>query len=232
MLELWHEWNSVHSFKVRVVLAEKNLSWTGHRIELLKFEHLQPEYRRLNPNAVVPTLRHDGRVVLESSVICQYLDEAFPEPALLPAEPYARAKARAWLKYFDDVLHPALRAVSFERMYRPLLAALPRAELERRLASHPDPKRAQAFLQPSGGTVDTAPLRRAVERIEAELHDEWLGGDAFGLADVALAPFVERLEHLGHVDFFGGRTRGWAKRILERPSVRAARAPAEFRFKA
>jgi glutathione S-transferase len=232
VLELWHEWNSVHSFKVRVVLAEKNLSWTGHRIELLKFEHLQPEYRRLNPNAVVPTLRHDGRVVLESSVICQYLDETFPEPALLPAEPYARAKARAWLKYFDDVLHPALRAVSFERMYRPLLAALPREELERRLALHPDPKRARAFLQPSGVTVDTAPLRKAVERIDAELHDEWLVGDAFGLADVALAPFVERLEHLGHFDFFGGRTRGWAKRLLERPSVRAARAPAELRFKA
>jgi glutathione S-transferase len=144
MLELWHEWNSVHSFKVRVVLAEKDLQWTSHRVELLKFEHLRPEYLRLNPNGVVPTLRHDGRVVLESSVICQYLDETFPQPPLLPPEPDGRARPRAWLKYFDDVLHPALRAASFELLYRPLLAALPRAELERRAAAHPVPARARA----------------------------------------------------------------------------------------
>ncbi len=232
MLELWHEWNSVHSFKVRVVLAEKNLPWTGHRIELLKFEHLQPEYLRINPNGVVPTLRHDGRVVLESSVICQYLDETFPEPPLMPADAHGRAKARAWLKYFDDVLHPALRAISFERMYRPLLAALPREELERRLALHPDPKRAQAFLQPSGRAADSAPVKQAVARIEAALAGDWLAGERFGMADVALAPFVERLEHLRLIDFFGDRTQGWARRIVDRPSVRAARAPAEFRFKA
>ena len=60
MLELWHEWNSVQSFKVRVVLAEKDLAWTEHRIELLKFDHLQPQYLSLNPNGVVPTLVHDG----------------------------------------------------------------------------------------------------------------------------------------------------------------------------
>jgi glutathione S-transferase len=80
MLELWHEWNSVQSFKVRVVLGEKDLAWTDHRIELLKFDHLQPQYLSLNPNGVVPTLVHDGRVMLESSIICQYLDETSPNP--------------------------------------------------------------------------------------------------------------------------------------------------------
>jgi len=232
VLELWHEWNSVHSFKVRVVLAEKSLQWTGHRVELLKFEHLRPEYLRLNPNAVVPTLRHDGRVILESSVICQYLDEAFPQPPLLPAEPYGRARARAWLKYFDDVLHPALRAASFELLYRPLLAALPREELERRLAAHPDPKRARAFLDPSPRPVDTTPFEAAIARLEPALEHEWLAGKSFGLADVALAPFVERLEHLGFSHFFAAKTEQWARRLLARPSVIAARAPAEFRFAA
>lgn len=233
MLELWHEWNSVHSFKVRVVLAEKKLAWTAHRIELLKFEHLQPDYLRINPNGVVPTLRHDGRTVLESSVICQYLDEVFPEPALMPADALGRARSRAWLKYFDEVLHPALRAVSFERIYRPLIAALPREELERRLAAHPDPKRAKAFLDPAPRRADIAPFRRAIERIEASLGEQWLTGDAFGLADVALAPFVERLEHLGLADFFSQhrKAREWSARLLARPSVHAARAPAEFRFK-
>ena len=124
MLELWHEWNSVQSFKVRVVLAEKDLAWTEHRIELLKFDHLQPQYLSLNPNGVVPTLVHDGRVMLESSVICQYLDETFPDPALMPADPYARAQARTWLKIFDDVVHGALRQASFELLCRPLLAEM------------------------------------------------------------------------------------------------------------
>src|SRR4026207_2005466 len=105
MMELWHEWNSVQSFKVRIVLAEKDLAWTARPVALLKFEHLRPEYLRLNPNGVVPTLVHDGEVVLESSVICQYLDEVFSEPALMPADPYARAQARTWLKVFDEIAH-------------------------------------------------------------------------------------------------------------------------------
>jgi glutathione S-transferase len=232
MLELWHEWNSVHSFKVRVALAEKKLDWTGHRLELLKFEHLQPDYLRLNPNGVVPTLVHDGRVILESSVICQYLDEAFPEPALLPADAYGRAQARAWLKYFDDVLHPALRAISFERLYRPLLAELPREELERRLAAHPNPSRAKAFLEGNPAPADLAPFTRAIERVNGALRRDWLTGERFGLADVALAPFAERLAHLGLDHLWAGHRKvaQWIERLLARASVRAAQAPPEFRF--
>jgi glutathione S-transferase len=231
VIELWHEWNSVHSFKVRVVLAEKKIQWVDRRVELLKLEHLQPAYLAINPSGVVPTLRHDGRTIFESSVICQYLDEAFPGPALMPTDPLDRARARAWLKYFDDVLHPALRALSFERLYRPLLASLPRDELERRLASHPDPKRAQSYRQPAGQAPDTTPLTKAVGRIEAALEHEWLAGEAFGMADVALAPFVERLEHLGMSGILSP-VKDWSARILARPSVQAARAPEEFRFKA
>ena len=234
MLELWHEWNSVHSFKVRVVLAEKGLEWHSRRLELLKFEHLQPHYLRLNPNGVVPTLVHDGRTILESSVICQYLDEQFPEPPLLPADAHGRAQARAWLKYFDDALHPALRAVSFQRLYRPLLRALPRDELERRLAAHPNPARAKAFLEPASTPVDTSAFTHAIQRVEASLQHEWLTGPGFGLADVALAPFAERLAHLGLTHLWAGqpKTAAWTQRLLARRSVVAAQAPAEFRFKA
>jgi glutathione S-transferase len=236
VLELWHEWNSVHSFKVRVVLAEKGLQWTSHRVELLEFEHLRPEYLRLNPNGVVPTLRHDGCVVLESSVICQYLDETFPQPPLLPPEAYGRARARAWLKYFYDVLHPALRAASFELLYRPLLATLPSAELERRGAAHPDPVRARAFLERAPQKLDgqVAVFEAAIAKTAHELAAEWLTGPTFGLADAALAPFVERLQHLGFARLWAPHpeARSWGERLLARRSVLAARAPAEFRFAA
>ena len=187
MLELWHEWNSVHSFKVRVVLAEKELAWTGRHVALLKFEHLRPEYLRLNPNGVVPTLVHDGRTILESSIICQYLDEQFPQPPLLPPDAYGRARALAWLNYFDAVLHPALRAVSFELLYRPLLAALPREELERKLASHPDPARARDYLGRLKWfchIIDAADFKSAhfIERVieRADKNNRDISGDRIG----------------------------------------------------
>jgi glutathione S-transferase len=85
MIELWREWNSVQSFKVRVALAEKDLERTALRVELLKFEHLQSEYLCLNPNGVVPTLVHDGKVVLESC----------PVPAI------SLSKARPCVPYRD-----------------------------------------------------------------------------------------------------------------------------------
>ncbi len=237
MIELFHEWNSVHSFKVRVVLSEKNVAWADRRLELLRFEHLRPEYLTLNPNGVVPTLVHDGKVILESSVICQYVDEVFPSPPLLASEPYPRAKARAWLKTFDDVAHPAIRRVSFELLYRPLLKAKGREEVERLLSAHPDAGRAQAFRNALEGSADRAVITASIEvfkhlvrQIDHALEREWLAGDAFSLADVAMAPFVERLEHLGMVSLFEGRARGWMERVLARPSVSAARAPAAYRF--
>jgi glutathione S-transferase len=174
----------VHSFKVRVVLAEKELAWTAHRVELLKLEHLRPEYLCLNPNGVVPTLVHDGKVVVESSVICQYLDETFPEPSLMPPDPYARAQARIWLKLFDDVAHPAIRQASFELLYRPFLARMPAADLELLLARHPDPARAQRFRDAACGAANAAAItdavlafRRIIARMDAALkRNEWLAG--------------------------------------------------------
>jgi glutathione S-transferase len=235
VLELWHEWNSVHSFKVRAVLAEKEIAWASRRIELLKFEHLRPEYLRLNPNGVVPTLVHDGRTILESSIICQYLDEQFPRHPLMPADAYGRARARGWLKYFDDVLHPALRAVSFDLLYRPLLAALPREEREARLAAHPDPARVREYLEPPHEPSDehVKVFEQAIASIERSLEGEWLSGEQFGLADVAIAPFVERLEHLGFSRLWRQhpKTQDWSERLLGRPSVIAARAPASARFR-
>jgi glutathione S-transferase len=240
VIELWHDWNSVQSFKARVMLAEKDLEWTARRVELLKFEHLQAEYLRLNPNGVVPTLVHDGKVVLESSVICQYLDEAFPKPALMPPDPYARAQARTWLKMFDEVAHPAIRQASFELLYRPRLARIPPAELEARLARHPDQKRAQRFRDAARGAADIAAIkeavlvfRRLIARMDAALEgNEWLAGAQYSLADVAMTPFVERLENLGMAELSEPfpRARRWSAAVLARPSTAGARAPLDDRL--
>lgn len=240
MIELWHEWNSVQSFKVRLVLAEKNLAWTEHRVELLKFEHLQPQYLSLNPGGVVPTLVDDGRIVLESSVICQYLEEQFPQPALMPQNSYARAQARTWLKIFDDVVHPAIRQISFELLYRPLLTLMPPLELEERLARHPNPVRAQRFRAAAGAATDTAAIKEGINilrgimaRMNAALeHNVWLAGEHYSLADVAISPLVERLDHLGLADVWDPflHAKRWSTAMLSRPAITGSRAPLEFRL--
>jgi glutathione S-transferase len=240
MIELWHEWNSVHSFKVRVVLAEKGIAWQSRPLELLRFEHLRPDYLQLNPAGLVPTLVHDQKVVTESSVICQYLDDAFPEAPLMPATAHARALARTWLKFFDDAVHGAVRIASFQLLYRPLLAALPEQELEARLSSHPDPQRARAFREAARGKLDDAAVATALERFshfiqrveDAAARGTWLAGSAFSLADVAMAPFAERLVHLrlGHLWDGHPHARDWMSRVLTRPSVVSSGAPKEHRF--
>jgi glutathione S-transferase len=113
MLELYHAPQSTCSQKVRIALAEKNLDWTERRVNLPKNEQLRPEYLKLNPNGVVPTLVHDGQVIIDSSVILEYLDEVFPKPLLSPADPARRAQMRAWMRFLEEVPTAAIRVPSF-----------------------------------------------------------------------------------------------------------------------
>ena len=121
MLELYHDWDSLMSFKVRVCLSEKGLPWTSHLIQLTRFEHLNEKYLQLNPNGVVPTLVHDGESIIESSVINEYLDDAFPIPTLRPTDLLERSRVRSWVIYGDDVLHHCVRPATFELMIIPRL---------------------------------------------------------------------------------------------------------------
>src|ERR1043166_9477885 len=98
MLALYHNDMTLCAQKVRVCLAEKGLDWEDRHIVLRSGEHQKPWYRQLYRRAVVPTLIHDDKVIPESNVILEYLDEAFPQPALAPRDPYGRAKMRLWTK--------------------------------------------------------------------------------------------------------------------------------------
>jgi glutathione S-transferase len=240
MIELWHEWNSVHSFKVRIVLAEKGLAWVDRTVELLKFDNLRPEYLRINPAGVVPTLVHDGECFYDSSVICEYLDEVFPDPPLKPADARARAAMRRWPKYHDEVVHPALRDASFQLLYKPFLARMPAEELAERLRHHPRPERRAKFLVGARAAVDWAVLATAVSacagiaaRIDQALIERsWLASETFTLADVAMAPFAERIVNLG-MDFLWNdlpHGRRWAARLLARKTVAQACPPPRYRL--
>src|SRR5260370_9596894 len=104
VLELYHIINSVSAQKVRKAAHEKGLEAQEHLMTLAG-DQFDPAYMRLNPNAAVPTLVHDGYPVVESSVILYYIDEAFPEPALMPRDPKLRAKVRLSNKLIDATSH-------------------------------------------------------------------------------------------------------------------------------
>ncbi len=102
MLELYHAGLTTCSKKARHCLAEKGLDYVSHYVNLRRFENHRPEYLALNPNGVVPTLVHDGTVIIESTFINEYLDEVFPDPPLIPSDPATRARMRGWGKMADD----------------------------------------------------------------------------------------------------------------------------------
>ena len=111
MLVLYHNDMSLCAQKVRLCLAEKGLEWDSRHLALRAGEHQQAWYRNLNRRAVVPTLVDRDKVVPESNVILEYLDEAYPDPGLLPQDPYARASARLWTKQLDEDIHDASAAI-------------------------------------------------------------------------------------------------------------------------
>ena len=104
MLTLYHGDTSTCSKRVRITLAEKDVEWESKYLDLAKRDNLDPVYLEINPNGVVPTIVHDGKILYESNVIIEYLDEIYPEPALRPSDPYLRAQMHIWMDRIEHVL--------------------------------------------------------------------------------------------------------------------------------
>jgi glutathione S-transferase len=204
MLYLYHGTTSVCAAKVRLVLSEKGLPWEGEILDLQRGDQHKPEYRKLNPNAVVPTLVHDGRVVIESTLILEYLDEAFPKPALMPADPYLRAKARLWMKRIDDNLHAACSTVSFAIAFRRGLLKMSPEALAARFAAMPDPvyrERQRLSVEHGVAAPHVPPALRHYDRYIAAMEETltdapYLAGPDYSLADAAATPYLVRADML------------------------------------
>lgn len=233
MLELYHDSDSIMSFKVRFCLAEKGLDWQEHRVVLGKFENLTPEYLKINAGGVVPTLVHDGDIVTESSIINEYLDEVFPDPALTPRTPIGRARMRIWTKYQDDVIHHSVRPATFQLMIKQRFKGLSEEDMDAKVAAHPMPERRKAYRQWTTGPVDVAAVQSAIDQMREIVtklerclsRSRWLAGDTFSLADIAVATFVDRVDHL-LFDFLWKAHPGvqdWIRRIKDRAAYQQAK---------
>jgi glutathione S-transferase len=233
MITLYTFNNSVCCQKVRVVLAEKNLDWDAVEVNLFTNEQYLPEYLRLNPNGTVPTLIHEGNVVNESTVICEYLDETFPDPSLTPENPLGRAQMRLWPKFVDEGLHEAVGAISFSAVFRERMRAMTPEQRQARYTNTGDPKRGDVLRDTYERGAKSrwmlfgiAAFEHMFKRLEAELADgrPWIMGDRATLADIGLMPYVARLDYLNLLDLWTAgrpRTEAWWQDVRAWPSYRA-----------
>jgi glutathione S-transferase len=232
MLRLYHAWASTCSQKVRLALAEKDLAYEGVVLNLRRFEQLAPDFLALNPDGVVPVLVHDGFVVRESTIINDYIEDAFPERPLRPADARGRARVAAWNRFVDDVPTMAIKKPSYQKNLRPMLQTLSEAEIDDAARRMPHPENARRWRAAARDGIPAAELaaadaelRNMLARMQETLAREtWLAGDAYSLADVNIAPFVHRLASFPDYDL--GRewpaVAGWYARLQARPAFALA----------
>src|ERR1700688_1748595 len=185
MFTLYNAPQSTCSQRVRFVLNAKRIAFSEVKLDLLAGDQLKPDYLALNPNGVVPTLDHDGAVVIDSSVIIEYLDEIAPDGQdFTPHDPVLRAKMRTLMHFMDEMPAPAVRVPTFNLAFLPRFAAMSEDEFVAFAESKPLRREFMLAMGRKGfpqKDMDTAMqrLHRTYERMDAEIEHSggpWLLG--------------------------------------------------------
>jgi glutathione S-transferase len=230
MLALYHFGPVANSLTPLLCLLEKGLSFNHRLLDSRKWEHHSPEFQRLSPDGMVPLLLHDDRVVRESTVINEYLEDAFPDLPLRPADPWLRAEMRVWTKYVDEHFCPALTVLGAHGAAS-FAGTIDKAEMDRRLAAMPNADVRRKWERVSSGGYGEAELAdararlvRAAQRAETAFVDgrEWLVGKEYSLADIkwySMAPGLPRLAPDLCNPEATPFTMQWLERMARRPAV-------------
>ena len=230
-LELYHSPVSTCSQKVRMVLEEKGLGYVSHLIDLQSGQQHDPDYVRLNPNHVVPTLVHGQRVILESMLISEYLEEVSAGPALMPLAPHDRYQVRLWAQFIDRV-HAHAAVLTYSVGPRHMIIAQGPEAIEHYISLGQDERtrvNRRAIIEQGVASSQFAEALTAfvamLDRMEAQLtHHVWLAGETFSLADTAAIPYVLRLDHLAMTALITDRPHvaSWYETVKARPSYERA----------
>ena len=200
MIRLFHVPLSPFCRKVRLSLAEKKLE-----VELVEERYWQqdPDFLRRNPAGKVPVLKIDGQTMAESSAICEYIEEKYPEPPLLPKDSVERQEVRRLVAWFDDKFHHEVTSkLLYERVNKKVMGQ---------------------------GYPDSANVKAGAKAIKFHLdylgwlldQRRWLAGDRMTLADFAAAAHLSTLDYISDVDW--NRNEGvkdWYAKIKSRPAFR------------
>jgi glutathione S-transferase len=208
MLKLFHNGMSTCSQKVRLVLAELNLNFESEIMDLQKGDQFSSQYLQLNPQALVPSLlvETEGKKIalVESSLICQWLDDSNSAASLTPKNIDDRYTMRWFLQQIDHIQHPACSILTYALGLRAVMLTKEPAELQSMIEQIRDPARREGRRAVLDKGVNAPVFRSALKdylnvlvAAEAQLnHSTWLAGEYYSLADAALTPYILRLQHL------------------------------------
>ena len=234
MLELYHFEPAANSMKPLIALSEKGIDFVSRQLNLedRRWEQYSDWFLKINPDGQVPVLVHDGKVIIESTVINEYIEDVFPDPPLRPADPYWRAQMRIWTKFVDEYLCPALTVIG-ANFATPFAQKIDKTEMNQILSRIPldGPRRKWATVSSTGySDEDLADARRklkvTVEKADAALaqHD-WLAGPTFSLADVNAYSMISGTERVSPDALnaeVSPHVHDWLRRMETRPGVKKA----------
>src|ERR1041385_2555158 len=197
-ITLYHDTPSSNCDRVKIALAEKNLKWDGVRIRLANKEQKRLEFLQLNPYGKIPVLVEDGKVLFESCIINEYLDEKYPDPPLMPKDPYLRGRGRILVDYALNYLHEPYWTLRTEIMKK-------------------ESERNKSVMEEKRGTV-----RTLLQYLEDALGERSYFSGEISLTDFAVLPRFLRMEAYGALPHASlPRVEGWLKRMKQRPSVKS-----------
>lgn len=229
-LHLYHAGVSNCSMRVRLTLEEKKLLWESHHFDLFKREHITEEYFGINPNGVVPTLVHDGQVIIESDDIIEYLDQTFPETPLRPKDD---AQIRVMLEWLHRATQIHVKAVKTHIYEKRVSGAMKQSAEEKKRYEElqTNPELLEFHRKSSENSFTREELDEAKAILDASFSDldktlqgrEWLVGDRFSLADIAWIPLQFTMSVLVGYSFDSlPNVAAWSQRISDKPSYKRA----------
>lgn len=189
---LYHWEPNANSGKPMLALMEKGVVFNSHYLDLLNFDQHKPEYLAVNPQGTIPAMTHGDLVLTESTAIMEYVDAAFPGPALMPDDPKDQWRVRWWMKFMDQWLGPSFSMIGWSIFIGPSVRSRDPEELKAAIDRIPLPERRTAWRKAIYGKFSEEEMAESQRRIdvgvrmlEAELSKrQWLATDQYSLADV------------------------------------------------
>ena len=235
-IKYYHAEPVANSLKSMIPLKEKGLDFESIYVDLHKFEQHQPWFIAINPEGQVPVLDHDGTIVTHTTVINEYLEDAFPDtPPLRPNTPAGNARMRYWNKFIDEHVMNFVSMHGWHRMVGVIARGIDTgdfAKLVERIPLHEQRekwKTARSGFSEADLANATRKIEVAVDKVEAQLGEsEWLAGDSYTLADINFyahcGMMVERMFPDMAIATRAPRLVAWRDRMTARPGVAASLA--------
>ena len=238
MLTLYSFGPGANSLKPMLALYEKGLEFTPRFLDPTVFEHHQEWFKKINPRGQVPALEHDGQIITESTVICEYLEDAFPDaPKLRPTDPAQIAEMRVWTKWVDEYFCWCVSTIGWERMIGPMARALDDDAFEEQIKRIPIPEQQVKWRNARNGfpkevlEEEMRKIRVSIARLEARLSESpWLAGPDYTLADICNFAIANGMQN-GFAEIVNATDTphliDWIQRINARPAAKAMFANAK-----